>query len=104
MGRHKDSLPGGRNPARSVGTGSSRYVDGHQNCHTPGGRYGYRMEHRRELANERAEARAQRTPQAQLAVLDARLGEGQGAKKERARLQALIEAPEAPKKKGKKGK
>jgi len=39
---------------------------------------------------ERAAARAsQRTPQERLAELDRRLGRGQGAKKERARLQAL---------------
>lgn len=35
--------------------------------------------------------RAKRSPQEQLKTLDFRLGKGQGAKKERARLQALID-------------
>lgn len=41
---------------------------------------------------ERAKVRAERTPQEQLAVLDARLGVGIGAKKERARLGKMIAA------------
>ena len=57
----------------------------------PGGRYGYRLPARREAAQERAEVRANRSPQEQLATLDKRLGKGQGAKRERARLQALID-------------
>ncbi len=41
---------------------------------------------------ERAKARTNRTPQEQLAVLDARLGKGIGAKKERAILTKMIAA------------
>jgi hypothetical protein len=44
---------------------------------------------------ELAKARATRSPQQQLAVLDAKLGVGIGAKKERARLNAQITAKEA---------
>lgn len=40
--------------------------------------------------NERIEARANRTPAEQIAVLDQRLGNGKGAKRERARLQAQL--------------
>jgi hypothetical protein len=57
----------------------------------PGGRYGYRMNFRREEAQKRQDARDHRTPEQQLALLDSRLGAGQGARKERARLAALIE-------------
>lgn len=39
---------------------------------------------------DRAAARAERTPKEQIAVLDQRLGVGQGAKRERARLSALV--------------
>jgi hypothetical protein len=45
----------------------------------------------RKAAEERQEARNARTPQQQLQRLDKLLGIGQGAKKERARLQALID-------------
>jgi len=41
-------------------------------------------------ALERADARSRRTPQEQLAVLDARNGKGVGAQKERARLAKLV--------------
>lgn len=63
----------------------------------PGGRYGYRMEFRREEAQKRQDAREHRTPEQQLALLDSRLGAGQGARKERARLAALIETSNAEK-------
>lgn len=56
----------------------------------PGGRYGYRKEYRREKAEELALARSKRSPVEQLAILDERLGEGLGAKKERAKLRAEI--------------
>lgn len=45
-------------------------------------------------ANERQEARAKRTPQEQLKRLDEMLGEGKGAAKERARLEAAIKSAE----------
>lgn len=47
---------------------------------------------RQRSAKERAEARAERSPQEQLAELDKRLGEGKGAVKERARLQKQLDA------------
>src|SRR6476620_8361515 len=43
-------------------------------------------EHRRFGAEHRAAKRAERSPSAQIAALDERLGEGVGARKERARL------------------
>ena len=46
---------------------------------------------RRETANRVNAARAERSPEQQLAILDQRLGSGVGATKERARLQAEIE-------------
>jgi len=45
---------------------------------------------RREAAEDRAEARANRTAQQQLDKLDALLGEGVGAVKERARLEKQL--------------
>jgi hypothetical protein len=81
MGKHKDSLPGGVNSSRVSGS------------HTPGGRYGYRLEYRRKQAAAQAEARANRTPQQQLVRLDIRFGKGVGAVKERARLAAQIDKP-----------
>jgi hypothetical protein len=63
----------------------------------PGGRYGYRMKFRKEEAQKRQDARNHRTPEQQLALLDSRLGAGQGARKERARLAALIEKSNAEK-------
>ena len=56
-----------------------------------------RRDDRRGRAIERQEARAKRTPQQQLQLLDDRFGEGKGAAKERARLKALIEAAEQAK-------
>lgn len=54
----------------------------------------YKAEHgpeaRQRKADERDQLRATRSPEEQLAVLDQRLGVGQGARRERARLQALI--------------
>ena len=55
---------------------------------------------RRERAEEIARVRATRTAEQQLALLDARLGEGEGASKERARLQREID-DRAPKPKSK---
>ena len=48
-------------------------------------------ERRRDAAEERAEARAARSPQQQLERLDALLGEGTGAVKERARLEKQLQ-------------
>ena len=48
------------------------------------------IESRKKLALENQEARAKRSPQEQLAVLDRTLGAGVGAVKERIRLQKLI--------------
>jgi len=56
-----------------------------------------RKEDRRGRAIERQEARAKRTPQEQLRLLDDRFGEGKGAAKERARLKAVIDAAEQAK-------
>ena len=58
-----------------------------------------RREELRERAIVLAEERAKRTPAQQLAVLDRRLGEGEGAKKERQRLQFLIDNPPTQKSK-----
>lgn len=63
----------------------------HQLSHTPGGRYGYRKQLRREEAARLKAERLKRSASDQLAVLDARLGVGVGAVKERKRLMALIE-------------
>ena len=45
-----------------------------------------RIEERRKEAKERQALRDKRTDEDQIAVLDARLGDGKGAKKERTRL------------------
>lgn len=51
-----------------------------------------RREERVKAAQERQEAREKLTAREQLRELDKRLGKGVGAQKERARLNALIEA------------
>jgi dTMP kinase len=48
-------------------------------------------ERRKASAKERAEATTNRTPQEQLKRLDTMFGDGQGAQKERAKLQRRIE-------------
>tara|TARA_Y100000592_G_C5386342_1_gene275995 strand:- start:593 stop:868 length:276 start_codon:yes stop_codon:yes gene_type:complete len=47
---------------------------------------------RRKQAEERAAERAQRTPQQQLDLLDAKLGPGKGATRERARLATMVQS------------
>jgi hypothetical protein len=49
------------------------------------------LEQRRARAEERKDARANRTPQEQLALLDQKLGKDKGASRERARLHSQIE-------------
>jgi len=53
-----------------------------------------RKAQRREAAQKRLEKRQQRSPQEQLQLLDARLGKGKGAQKERARLMKLLTTKE----------
>jgi len=91
MGKHKDSYHDGRNSARRLSAGSPRHPNGLQGSLGPGGRYGYRKDQRRQDAADMAEARAARSPQEQLALLDHRLGNGVGAVRERARLHAQME-------------
>lgn len=55
------------------------------------GAYAERHQLKLDTADANAAARAIRTPEQQLAVLDARLGTGEGAKKERKRLLAQID-------------
>lgn len=54
-----------------------------------------KKEDNRRRANERQEARAKRTPQEQLMILDERFGEGKGAVRERARLTKLVKVSPA---------
>lgn len=49
-----------------------------------------RKELRKKEADERAAERSKRSPQEQLQVLDAKLGVGVGARRERAKLQRLV--------------
>ena len=51
-----------------------------------------RREELRERAAERKEVRDKLTPAQQLRALDYRLGKGEGATKERHRLEALVDA------------
>jgi ribosomal protein S12 methylthiotransferase accessory factor YcaO len=48
---------------------------------------------RKKKASQRREVNSVLSPRQRLAELDKRLGEGKGAKKERARLKALMEEP-----------
>jgi len=59
--------------------------------------HNYGLESRMENVVRNQEARAERTPQQQLKVLDERLGDGKGAAKERAKLQKQIEEAKKPK-------
>ena len=52
-----------------------------------------RKQQRRENAITLAQERAKRTPTQQLSLLDKRLGEGKGARKERAKLAKEISKP-----------
>ena len=58
-----------------------------------------RQEEKRELAEENAHKRRGRSAKEQLSELNFRLGDGVGAKRERARLNAAIEEMKAGKKK-----
>ena len=53
-----------------------------------GGKGRTAQQHRAESAKKLAEERAKRSPKEQVALLDQKLGKGEGAKKERARLTA----------------
>ena len=61
-----------------------------------------RREELREQAKVLQEARATRSPEQQLHLLDKRLGEGLGAAKERHRLQLMIDESKSSKKTTKK--
>lgn len=63
-----------------------------------------RKEAKLESALQRKAEREKRSPKEQLALLDKRLGKDQGAARERARLQTMLDAPPKPAKKRKKGK
>lgn len=68
----------------------ARLPNGCQGPLGPGGRYGYRKKAKAQDAQERANYRANLSDKEQIARLDKRLGPGQGAQKERARLNARI--------------
>lgn len=74
--------------AKKDGLSTSKHV-----CHHP------YCKQRQESAAKLAAERASRSAKQQLAALDKRFGVGQGAQKERARLQARIEAEAASTKK-----
>lgn len=57
---------------------------------TGGGRHPERIEHKRQAAGERAVAWSSLSPREQLRRLDARLGAGVGAKKQRARIARTV--------------
>jgi topoisomerase IA-like protein len=81
----------GRSGINGNGRAGGGKAKGIGNMKIPGGRFGYRMKERRDKAEFRTNERAQRSPQDQLSLLDQRLGKGEGARKERARLHAEIE-------------
>lgn len=86
MGRSGNNGSGFVRGGKAKGVGNMKH---------PGGKYGPRKAARREQAARLAEARAARSPQEQIALLDQRLGEGVGAVRERARLQSQIEKAES---------
>lgn len=56
----------------------------------------YRREARRNLAKERDAINATQTPKQRLEILDKRLGKGEGAVRERARIARLLNKQPAP--------
>ena len=52
-----------------------------------------RLETKAENVLKRQSARASRSPQQQINLLDKRLGKGKGAQRERARLQVMLDTP-----------
>ena len=81
-----------RSGPNGSGNGPGGRALGINNLKCRGGRYGYRLNERREFAANLAANRAKRSPQEQLALLDERLGE---SRKERARLMAMIDGMDA---------
>ena len=83
--------PQGRQSKRPKGWHSRRHVT---SAEQTAAHEAYCGEHGRDArcrkADEREGARAARTPEEQIALLDRRLGVGQGATRERVRLHALI--------------
>lgn len=81
-----------RSEAKPAGWFSRRH--GTREAHEAA-REGYQSRHskpaRQGVAEANQGARSARTPEQQLAFLDSKLGKGVGAKRERARLQAMID-------------